>query len=59
MLTWIGSDGQVDVDKTHEFNEETARLREYFLAKGLPQQVVEVCANYEWDDDVVAEMLTK
>ncbi|MCM3732366.1 hypothetical protein M3196_11905 [Fictibacillus nanhaiensis] len=53
-LVWIGSDGRT-ID--HKFNEDTAKLREFFLAKGLPLAVAEVCAQYEWDDEVVTEML--
>jgi hypothetical protein len=53
-LVWIGSDGRT-ID--HKFNEDTAKLREFFLAKGLPLAVAEVCAQYEWDDDVVEEMI--
>jgi hypothetical protein len=40
-----------------QFEQECEKLRDYFLAKGLPATVADVMAQYEFDDDVVAEMI--
>ncbi|MEK4200923.1 hypothetical protein [Cytobacillus sp. FSL K6-0265] len=40
-----------------EYKRENERLRSYFLAKGLPNEVAEVMSEYEWEDATVCEML--
>lgn len=44
-------------EQDRRFEQECARLRSYFEAKGLPATVAEVMAQYEWDDEVVDEMI--
>lgn len=48
---------EVNFSLDRKIIEDTAKLKQLFLAKGLPAVVADVMAEYEWDDAVIEDLL--